>query len=122
MLSELFTWGSIALSNLLSREAAISQPRAASKPNILVILSDDQDNHMSQIQYMPLLQQYIIDKGATHPKHYCTVSQCCPSRASLWTGKHAHNHNVTDVNGAYGMSSIQSTWACQYAVKMLNLS
>jgi N-acetylglucosamine-6-sulfatase len=77
----------------------------AKQPNILVILTDDQDKHMGSVENMPKLQQYLVSQGATHNYHYCTVSQCCPSRVSMWTGRHAHNHNVTDVRPPYGTSS-----------------
>lgn len=36
------------------------------------------------------------------PDHYCTVSICCPSRVNIWTGRAAHNTNVTDLFPPYG--------------------
>lgn len=44
----------------------------------------------------------IVNKGLTYNQHYCTVALCCPSRASLWTGRAAHNHNVTNVAPPHG--------------------
>ncbi|KAH8897292.1 Arylsulphatase [Thozetella sp. PMI_491] len=73
-----------------------------SQPNIIFILTDDQDVQMGSLDYMPFLKQHMIDQGTTYNKHYCTVSLCCPSRVSLWTGKAAHNTNVTDVQPPYG--------------------
>jgi N-acetylglucosamine-6-sulfatase len=72
------------------------------KPNILVILTDDQDLHMESLSYMPNLQKHLIDEGLFFRHHYCTVALCCPSRASIWTGKAAHNTNITDVNPPHG--------------------
>lgn len=72
------------------------------KPNIVVILTDDQDLHMDSLSYMPLLNQHITQHGTLFQRHYCTVSICCPSRVTLWTGQHAHNHGVTDVVGHWG--------------------
>lgn len=40
-------------------------------------------------------------QGATYKHHYCTVPLCCPSRTNLWTGRCAHNTNVTS-NGLPG--------------------
>lgn len=51
---------------------------------------------------MPYLQSLIVDKGTTYSQHYCTVALCCPSRATLWTGRAAHNHNVTNVAPPHG--------------------
>ncbi|KAI4601673.1 hypothetical protein KJ359_011804 [Pestalotiopsis sp. 9143b] len=42
------------------------------------------------------------NEGLTYNQHYCTVALCCPSRASLWTGRAAHNHNVTNVAPPHG--------------------
>ncbi|KAF4120842.1 Arylsulfatase A or related enzyme [Geosmithia morbida] len=75
---------------------------ATNKPNILFILTDDQDYHMESVEHMPFLNKHIIDQGTTFDNHYCTVAICCPSRANLWTGKAAHNTNVTDVKPPFG--------------------
>lgn len=75
---------------------------AATQPNIVFILTDDQDKLMDSTKYQPLLAKHIASQGTTFNKHYCTVSLCCPSRVSLLTGKAAHNTNVTDVQGPYG--------------------
>jgi N-acetylglucosamine-6-sulfatase len=74
----------------------------AKRPNIVFILSDDQDLHMSSWEYMPFLKRHLIQEGLSFRHHYCTNALCCPSRVSLWTGKAAHNTNVTDVNPPYG--------------------
>lgn len=72
------------------------------KPNIVFILTDDQDLHMNSLDYMPLLQKYLVQEGTTYKRHYCSTAICCPSRVTLWTGKNAHNTNVTDVFPPYG--------------------
>lgn len=46
---------------------------------------------MGSLDYMPLLQKYIINEGTLFDRHYCTVSVCCPSRVNIWTGRAAHN-------------------------------
>jgi len=72
------------------------------RPNIVFILTDDQDLHMQSLDYLPLIKKHLIDKGTFFKRHYCTTAICCPSRVSLWTGKLAHNTNVTDVSPPYG--------------------
>lgn len=76
--------------------------QAEKSPNILFILTDDQDWHMQLLVYMPLLHKYLINEGTLYDRHYCTVSVCCPSRVNLWTGLAAHNSNVTDLLPPYG--------------------
>lgn len=75
------------------------------QPNIVFVLTDDQDLHMDSLAYMPRLKKHLADQGTTFTRHYCTVALCCPSRVSMWTGKAAHNTNVTDVNPPYGKRS-----------------
>lgn len=48
------------------------------------------------------IQEHLVSKGATYSKHFCSTAVCCPSRANLWTGRLAHNTNVTDVSLPYG--------------------
>ncbi|KAF7523244.1 hypothetical protein G7054_g11829 [Neopestalotiopsis clavispora] len=72
------------------------------QPNILFILTDDQDWHMESVHHMQNLKSLVVNEGLTYNQHYCTVALCCPSRASLWTGRAAHNHNVTNVAPPHG--------------------
>ena len=72
------------------------------RPNIVFILADDQDARLGSLGYMPSVQKNLIDQGTHFQSHYCTVAWCCPSRVSLWTGKTAHNTNVTNVKPPYG--------------------
>jgi len=94
----------VALINALESlaSATATATATAQKPNILVILTDDQDHHMNSVDYMPLLHKHIISQGTRYTNHYCTISVCCPSRVNLWTGRAAHNTNVTDLNPPYG--------------------
>ncbi|KAF2661454.1 arylsulfatase-like protein [Lophiostoma macrostomum CBS 122681] len=72
------------------------------RPNVVFILTDDQDLHLNSLEYMPFVQKHLLDQGTFYKRHFCTIALCCPSRVSLWTGKAAHNTNVTDVNPPYG--------------------
>ncbi|KAK0724685.1 alkaline-phosphatase-like protein [Lasiosphaeris hirsuta] len=72
------------------------------QPNIIFILTDDQDLHLDSLDYTPLIKKHLIDQGTLYRRHYCTTAVCCPARVSLWTGRLAHNTNVTDVNPPYG--------------------
>ncbi|CEJ87402.1 hypothetical protein VHEMI04403 [[Torrubiella] hemipterigena] len=72
------------------------------RPNVVMILTDDQDMHMQSLDYMPLLKKHMTDRGTFYKRHFCTTAVCCPARVSLWTGRTAHNTNVTDVNPPHG--------------------
>jgi hypothetical protein len=82
-------------------------PRAGARPNIVFIITDDQDLHLGSLDYLPFVKKHLIDKGTSYKRHYCTTALCCPSRVSLWTGKQAHNTNVTDVSPPYGKSPLR---------------
>jgi len=93
----------LALSvGLQALEQAPLKEEKDNRPNIVVILTDDQDVHLHSLDYMPLLEKHISDKGTSFKRHYCTTAICCPSRVTLWTGRNAHNTNVTDVFPPYG--------------------
>lgn len=79
------------------------------RPNVVFILTDDQDVHLDSLEYMPLVRKHLIEKGTQFTKHYCTTAICCPSRVTLWTGKAAHNTNVTDVSPPYGKQGLSPT-------------
>ena len=81
---------------------ALDKRDYSTKPNIVFILVDDLDQKLNSMDYMPLTKKHIYDEGTNFPQHYCTVSLCCPARATLLTGMNAHNHNVTDVSAPAG--------------------
>lgn len=72
------------------------------KPNFLVILTDDQDLRMNSLDHLPLVKKYLRDEGTEFTNYYTTTAMCCPSRVSLWSGQFAHNHNVTDESPPHG--------------------
>lgn len=45
----------------------------AKRPNILFIITDDQDGHMESVEHMPLLRKYIMDEGTVYNNHFCTI-------------------------------------------------
>lgn len=56
----------------------------SNRPNVVFILTDDQDVHLDSLSYQPLVKKYLIDNGLTFQHHYCTVAICCPSRGPDW--------------------------------------
>uniref|UniRef100_L2FFP9 Arylsulfatase n=1 Tax=Colletotrichum fructicola (strain Nara gc5) TaxID=1213859 RepID=L2FFP9_COLFN len=57
------------------------------RPNIVFILTDDQDLHMNSLDYVPFIKKHLIDQGTLYKRHF-------------W--KAAHNTNVTDIFPPYG--------------------
>lgn len=67
MLLALTVYGSAQWTNSLTRR----DPR----PNILVILTDDQDLRLSSLDHMDQVQAQLVQKGTTFTRHYGHVSQ-----------------------------------------------
>ncbi len=89
---------------LLQSKIGLSLPVATAAtpptPNIVFILTDDQDR--DSLNYMPRLNELLINKGMVFNQHILNVSLCCPSRTTLLTGMYASNHHVYANDGETG--------------------
>lgn len=84
----------ILLSGLVFGPAKAASVPATSGPNIIVIMTDDQDLTMGSLNYMPKLRQYITEQGTTFANFFTPQSLCCPSRVTFLRGQYPHNHQV----------------------------
>jgi len=66
----------------------------SSPPNILFILTDDQDLQSGMLAYMPNLQTLLVDKGTSFGNMLVPLSLCCPSRTTILRGQFPHNTQV----------------------------
>ena len=49
---------------------------SGSRPNIVFILTDDQDLHMNSLDYVPRIKKHLIARGTLYTKHFCTTAIC----------------------------------------------
>jgi N-acetylglucosamine-6-sulfatase len=63
----------------------------AQHPNIVFVLTDDLAWNL--IKYMPHVRE-MQREGETFTRYFVTDSLCCPSRASIFTGRLPHNTGV----------------------------
>jgi arylsulfatase A-like enzyme len=62
------------------------------QPNIVLILTDDQ--RYDQLDHMPTVQSQLLDKGVDFSNGFVVNPLCCPSRATILTGKYSHGTDV----------------------------
>ena len=77
-----------------ARSAGVNDRR----PNILIILTDDQRLE-GTMAVLPSVTRWFGRKGATFPNAFSTTPLCCPSRATILTGRFAHNHGIRNNDG-----------------------
>ena len=85
-------------------EPAGAQVVPPAKPNIIVLLTDDQESRSMRV--MKITAKKLKRNGVTMKRFYDNFPLCCPSRATLLTGQYAHNHHVlsnTAPDGGYGV-------------------
>jgi N-acetylglucosamine-6-sulfatase len=75
--------------------ASGAAPAAASPPpNIVVIVTDDQTAASLTPAVMPATSRMLVDRGISFDQAIVSDPQCCPSRATMYTGQYAHNNGV----------------------------
>ena len=88
-----------------------SLARAAEKPNILFILTDDQRWDCLSCAGHPFLKTPNIDRianeGAYFNNSFVTIPLCSPSRACIFTGRYSHANGVINNTQAMGPISHQ---------------
>ncbi len=100
---------SLALALLAALPGGAAQPsdalaRAAqTQPNVVFILTDDQDGQPDIMAAMPNLRALVAEQGMSFENFYAPVPLCCPARAILLLGQYAHNsqmlHNLMPIGG-----------------------
>lgn len=69
-------------------------PPGTNQPNVVFILTDDQDTLLGSLEAMPIVRRELVAKGTTLTHFYVDVPVCCPSRTSYLSGRYAHNNGA----------------------------
>jgi len=76
---------------------------SGAQPNIVFVLTDDLSQNL--VRYMPHVLQ-MQRSGETFSNYFVTDSLCCPSRASILTGRFPHDTRVFDNSPPEGGYSV----------------
>ncbi len=84
----------LLVSGSVPAAAPVIAQEATTAPNIVLILTDDQDLLLGSMDALPLTRSLIGDQGMTMENFMVPNPLCCPARASLLRGQHAHNTQI----------------------------
>ncbi|MFC7762958.1 sulfatase-like hydrolase/transferase [Catellatospora bangladeshensis] len=91
-------------------EAAPPRPAAApARPNVLLVVLDDA--RPEAMAALPRTTEWLAD-GTAYPEAVAATPSCGPSRATLLTGRYAHNHGVlhqADIGALDHTATLQRT-------------
>ena len=83
------------------QEGSLAQTVAATKPNIIFILTDDMRKDDLNNTYMPQTTTQLVAKGKSFQNAFVSNSLCCPSRATIMRGQYSHNNKVWFNNNVF---------------------
>lgn len=70
------------------------QYERSEKPNIILIVTDDQDEMLGSMSTMTKTLKIMGQEGVRLNNSFVSTPMCCPSRSSLLTGLYPHNHHI----------------------------
>jgi len=92
--------------------------RSPPQPNVLIVLTDDQGARGTlSPRTMPATHRWFVRGGSLFENAFATTPLCCPSRASIMTGRYAHNHGVLQNGGADGPRALDQAATMQHALE-----
>ena len=88
-----FTFVLAAAGFVLSIGAQVAAGQTERPPNVLIFVTDDQ-RATNTMWVMPETRRYFQRQGVRFPNAFAVTPLCCPSRATILTGRYAHNTSV----------------------------
>jgi arylsulfatase A-like enzyme len=80
--------------------SGVDPAHAEQRPDVIVIVLDDA--HVDMIDAMPRVQEMVVQPGVLFRDAMVPTPLCCPSRASILTGRYAHTTGVYGNGGEHG--------------------
>lgn len=91
-----------------------AQAQGADPPSIVLVVTDDQ--RADTLSAMPTVGNELMAEGVTFTNAFASNPNCCPSRASILTGRYSHGTGIYANSGRHGGfanfddSSTLATW------------
>jgi arylsulfatase A-like enzyme len=63
-------------------------------PNIVMVMTDDQDLLLDSMEYMPQVDALLARRGTTFSNFFANLPLCCPARAMVLSGEYSHNNGI----------------------------
>ena len=95
----------IGLGALACTALALGPPAEAAtpaRPNIVLVVTDDQ--RRDTLDAMPTVRREVVGRGVTFTEAVVVNPICCPSRATILTGRDSHSTGVYANSGPHGGS------------------
>src|SRR5688572_11124307 len=91
-----------------------SAAQAATRPNFVFFLADDQSYRSMGYAGNPVLKTPAMDQlaagGVFFENAFVTTAICCSSRASVLTGQHMRRHGILDFQTPLSREQLQRTF------------
>jgi arylsulfatase A-like enzyme len=75
--------------------------QAPGRPNLLLILVDDQAMNSFKREFMPRTFHWLVDHGTLFRNGLAAPPLCCPDRAGILTGEYPHSSGVLSNDPGY---------------------
>ena len=94
-----------ALAILVAGRPALTDPvefpAAVGRPNIVVLVVDDQELASFNPRVMPQTHRLLVEPGTTFEQNIVPTPQCCPFRAAFISGEYGHNNGILSNRPGY---------------------
>lgn len=110
-------WAPVGSTSQAAADAAVDSTAAAARPNVLLVVTDDQLAGTVRADTMPNLYREMVTRGVQFERGFVSNSWCCPSRATILSGQYSGHNGVWTTGGPWGLkawrsheSSTLATW------------
>jgi len=91
---------------------AVTKSRSQERPNVLMFLTDDQP--LPSLSALPKTTAWFGRSSTRFTNSFVTTPLCCPSRASIFTGRYSHNHGVVTNSDVEQVTGLDQHTTFQY--------